>query len=145
MERALLEVRRLGFDGLVAVLDRDTAPAGDRLDQAKAGVERDRSDLHRVPVPTALGEANPHFEAWLSDDGDAVRSVLKISAEEAVPGVADGSPKVTLERLVADRGMDRDETKAAVAAAVDVVRCRSAGDTGLAEFVAELRREFGIE
>ena len=138
-----MKVRRLGFDGLVAVLDRDTAPAGDRLAQARIGLERDRAESDREVMPTALGEAAPHFEAWLLDDGEAVKLVLKIDPGEAVPRVDRcHSPKLTLERLIADRGLGRDPTKEAVARGVAEVRCRRSGETGFAAFVAELRAEF---
>ena len=145
VQRALLEVRRLGFDGLVAVLDRDTAPAGDRLAQARAGLERDRAELDRPAVPAALGEAAPHFEAWLLDDGEAVKLTLAIPAEQAVPKAdACHSPKLELERMIAERGLERDPAKAAVASALEITRCRCGEATGFAAFVAELRAEFGI-
>ena len=142
---ALLKARRGGYDGLVCVLDQDTAPKGARLAQARRGREKDRSDLSRVPLPAALGEARPHFEAWLLDDGEAVKAVLRIDPTEAVVAVEKcGSPKLELERLIADRGLERDPTKAEVAAAVTADRCRAAKGTGFAEFVAELQTEFGL-
>ena len=143
VQRALLEVRRLGFDGLVAVLDRDTAPAGDRLAQARLGLQRDREELDRVLVPAALGEAAPHFEAWLLDDGEAVKLTLKIDAGEAVPHVDRcRSPKLELEGLIAARGLERDPAKETIARGVAEHRCRRAGETGFAAFAAELRTEF---
>ena len=143
VERALLRVRRDGFDGLVAVLDRDTAPAGDRLAQARRGLDHDRSKPERVPVPTALGEAAPHFEAWLLDDGEAVKLVLNVEAGEAVPHPGNcANPKETLERLIADRGLDRDPTKTAVARQLRPDCCRRASTTGFQAFLAELAAEF---
>ena len=140
---ALLKVRRLGFDGLVAVLDQDTAPRGDRLRQAQRGLDEDRARTDRPVVPAALGEAAPHFEAWLLDDGEAVKLTLEIAASEPIQGVRHcRSPKLELERLIAERDLERDPTKAAVARVIDFRRCRHAKEIGLATFVEQLSTEF---
>lgn len=141
---ALLKVRRLGFDGLVAVLDRDTAPGGDRLRQARRGLAEDRARPERVVVPVALGEAAPHFEAWLLDDGNAVKLCLNIAATETIPRVDKcRSPKLEFERLIADQGLDRDPLKTKVAWSLQVVRCRREKQTGFAAFRLELEQEYG--
>ena len=142
---ALLKVRRLGFDGLIAVLDRDTAPDRQRLTQARRGLEEDREKPGRTVVPAALGEAAPHFEAWLLDDGEAVKVVLNIPAGDAVPRPdACHSPKMELERLIAVRGLERDPAKEAVARGLRPQRCRRGKKTGFEAFVTELRGEFSL-
>ena len=141
---ALDTVVRFGLDGLVAVLDRDTAPPFDRLRDARAGRARHRRRFPSAPSPAALGEAAPHFESWLLDDEQAVKVVLAIAPGVRIPlPHRCRSPKVELERLIADAGRpDRDDAKAEIAAGIDPARCRRGKRTGFADFLTDLHAEF---
>jgi len=63
---AILQARQDGLDGVVAAVDRDTSRGRDRLRELQAARTKDREKY--APLPTALGVADPHAEAWLLDD-----------------------------------------------------------------------------
>ena len=68
---AILSAQSRGLDGVVATLDADKEKKGKRLAQMRKG--RDTHRASNTPLPTALGEAVPHGEAWLPQDPIAVR------------------------------------------------------------------------
>ena len=68
-----------GADALVATVDTDKSKRGMRLAELDAG----RADVGLVP--TAIGEATPHAEAWLIDDPRAVRDSLGLPTETEIP------------------------------------------------------------
>jgi hypothetical protein len=139
----LTEARQSGFHGVVATVDTDRSERGERLRQLKTAREADRSKF--APLPTALGEATPHNEAWLLDDPVAVRQGLNLPANAGIPDVRGCSyPKSALEEL------HRDSPRAAepplnvwpdIAAQVDAVRCTHKQDTGFEAFIAEVEAE----
>ena len=104
-----------------------------------------------------IGEAIPHFEAWLLDDERAVKLVLDVPAADQIPRPDRcESPKVELEGLIeaaAREGRDgtggewsdRDEAKAAIARRISPARCRRRKHTGFADFLTDLSEEFGPE
>lgn len=131
-----------GLDGLVAVVDQDRAPARDRLRELAAARAEDRA---RISLPTALGEARPHGEAWLLDDSVAVRRALELPAHEPIPSVTKTrNPKKELESLLAKSpksGIRPRVIYGDIAEHVDSSRCAHASETGFAEFAAEVEKE----
>lgn len=129
--------------GLVATVDTDTAEKGRRLRELKDAVTADR--LRSPALPTALGEATPHLEAWLLDDAVAVRRVLQLDEEIAFPTVRRvKSPKEALNDLMASSSRGEDELMVILgqmASAVDASRCAHMGETGFKAFVDEVRYE----
>jgi hypothetical protein len=132
-----------GAHGIVAVVDRDRSSGRERLNELKAARDADRAK--RTPVPTALGEANPHLEAWLLDDAEAVKSALQLPAGSPVPKVA-GDPKADLEALHAGSSRCGDPKVAAwkdIACAVRLTSSRNPKKTGFDAFLREVTAELG--
>jgi hypothetical protein len=130
-------------DGVVAVVDRDTTKRRERITELELG--RDDGRQAGLVMPTACGQADPHGEAWLLDDIDAVKRGLQLPAAAKVPSPAKMDPKSALERL--HRGSPRCNESSldvwrAIAACIDPPRCRNAGATGFEAFVADVQREF---
>lgn len=134
-----------GEDGVIACIDADRERRRQRLKGLK-----DARNAHRSvapAVPTALGEAKPHNEAWLLDDPVAVREALGLSSDHPIPAVTKrGSPKATLEELhqQSERGTERPvDVWPRIAERVDVGRCAQRKQTGFEAFVEEVRTEIG--
>ncbi len=140
---ALRSARANGQDGVVAVVDADRSRNHERLTELKAGRETDRAS--RAPIPTALGEAIPHNEAWLLDDPVAVRDALRLSRDAVVPSLAAvGSPKEALHELYLQcpRQNEREiDVLPEIAAALDLNRCNARQRTGLQAFADEISAE----
>ena len=145
---AIRAARVAQADGLVATVDRDKAPGGrlGRLREARA------ADRQQAPsLPTALGEAKPHAEAWLLDDPAAVREALELPGNAPIPSVRQSRhPKDTLHGLwerSPRREAGPEEREIAVlqdiARRVDSTRCAHRRETGFQGFVTEVRRELG--
>ncbi len=158
-ERKVLFAIRVARDeklaGLVAVVDSDKERPRDRLRKLRAGREKDR--VRSAPLPTALGEARPHVEAWLLDDVAALREVLQLPAETKVPTIrqVQGNPKAAIEKLVStvmtlnaaeDAANETSFLTAleVIAERLDQARCTHAKETGFEEFLEDLRHEFRI-
>jgi hypothetical protein len=98
-------------------------------------------------IPTALGEAVPHGEAWLLDDAVAVRAALNLPADTPIPTVRRSqNPKRTLHELLANspRTGDRPlEVLADIARQLEPSRCTHGKKTGFHGFVGEVREESG--
>ncbi len=146
-DRKLLFALRLVRDqsacGLVATVDRDMDSRRRRLGQLRKGLEKDRKT--HPPIPTALGEAVPHGEAWLLDDSVAVRDVLGLPASVKIPAVGKVDPKDMLDGLISESSFASDHMTALrdIARAVDISRCKGAKKTGLAAFAKEVKSELG--
>jgi len=140
---ALRACRLRGCRGLVAVLDRDKPEHHERLKQAKLGQQADSAQ--HAPLPAVIGEASPHFDAWLMDDPVAVRTALGLPKNAQVPDVgASGNPKRDLDVLRSNsaRASDRPSLVAgAIAQQLDLRRCNHRKATGLEAFASDLRRE----
>jgi hypothetical protein len=145
LQYALFQARDMGVEGVVATLDCDRERPRERLNQLRSAREDDRKKLSSIPIPTALGEARPHLEAWLLDDPKAVRDVLHFPNEKSIPNVARVNPKTELNALIGDCDRtDRPLTLLAeIAGCIDISRCNHSADTGLAEFVQDVRDELG--
>src|SRR5436305_6917758 len=63
----LRRARDRGAAGVVATVDADKFTKKDKLTDLKGARNKDRESGHTTPA--ALGEAIPHLEAWLLDDG----------------------------------------------------------------------------
>jgi hypothetical protein len=121
----------LELNGVVAVVDADRDRAGNRMRALRAGRENHRAQ--HAPVPTALGCADPHGEAWLLDDPVAVRTGLKLPATTPVPTVRNAIPKDALEALhreSPERERERTDVWGSIAAAVVMERCDHSRETG---------------
>ena len=135
--------RDAGLPGLVATVDTDTADRGHRLRWLKEGVAADR--LRSPPLPTAVGEATPHAEAWLLDDPVAVRRVLELDAAIAIPTIRHvKSPKDALRHLMESSprpGIEVLGILVELARMVEAHRCVHADESGFRAFADEVRRE----
>jgi len=142
--------RAAGFAALAVVVDKDKAPAGEKLRQLRAGRDEDRQN--NPCLPTALGEANPHFDVWLLDDEKAVRETLQLPREKNMPNpVRVTSPKQALSELIEEATEGRSELEkrpvseimGSIAERLEIGRCNHAGQTGFSAFVDDVRREIG--
>lgn len=135
--------RDAGLRGLVATVDTDSARRGHRLRELNDSLTADR--LRTPPLPTALGEATPHAEAWLLDDSAAVRRVLQLDQTTSIPTVRQtASPKQVLHDLIAGSDLGGDDLLrllAEMARSVDPQRCVHADETGFKAFFDEIKRE----
>ena len=148
-DRKLLYYMRLVRDrkaaGLVATVDRDKDKKRGRLRLMQKARERDRGKV--PPVPTAVGEAVPHGEAWLLDDPKAVRTGLGLPADADIPNVArTKDPKQAFPELLesSPRAGERPlEVIPDVARHITLDRCNHADRTGFKDFVDDVERELG--
>lgn len=139
----MAEARADGLDGVVATLDRDKAKQRERLGKLIEERERDRSDPAKVPLPVAVGEANPHAEAWFLDDEKAVRAALNFPTDRELPNVVKCiDPKQVLNELCEEAGVSALDVLASLAESLEESRCNHAKETGLKEFLADVRAEF---
>lgn len=125
----------------IATIDRDVAAPSERMGQMRFGV------TVSPQLPTALGEAVPHAEAWLLDDQKAVRETLALPADTAIPNVRNCAPKDELNKLcepvVRAAGTRLIELLAGLARRIDVARCNHPSETGLQAFHNEVRSNLG--
>lgn len=135
---AVRAAKARGHVAVVAVVDNDRARTP-RLDALRSQREAARG----VGVPTAIGEAYPHVEAWLVDDVEPLRSILGHPATDRAPAGRD--PKAELDALIEAAGRADDHLVALgeVAAEVRLERCRRAHTTGFERFVHDVHAELG--
>lgn len=142
---AIRQARDAKMDGVVACVDQDKSPAGERLRDLVNARKEDREK--EVVLPTALGCANPHAEAWLLDDAVAVRAVLQLDNMIAIPTIRRvDSPKEELHRLQVQSPRAGDLRRAIlgeIAQALVPKRCQHVKQTGFAAFVDEIKHEIG--
>ncbi len=141
---AIRQARDRGAAGLVAAVDRDKGDE-QRLKQLRRARTFDRG--HSLPLPTAIGQAAPHAEAWLLDDPAAVRQGLGIGGESEIPTVTKvDSPKNALDALIdaSPRQNDpREDVLLDIAKQVDPKRCTHTKKTGYANFAKDFKAELG--
>jgi len=145
LRSAVREDRLSKLDGLVATVDADK----DRRRAKLKALNEERGSIRKQEprLPIALGEADPHLEAWLLDDPQGVREALNLPVSAEIPTVrALVSPKKALDGLPAGSPR-RDERALAVladvAARVDPRRCAHDNETGFHSFAEDVRHEFG--
>jgi hypothetical protein len=123
-------------------VDTDKDPRRRKLGELKKARKEDRASS--PPFPLALGEANPHGEAWLLDDRSAVAEVLAMKADD-VPNVRKvKSPKEILHALWKQSERSEDsimDLLAEIAARVDPDRCVHANETGFRGLMREVHKE----
>jgi hypothetical protein len=140
---AVRQARDKGLHGVVATVDEDKSPSRERLKPLIAARKEDREKA--PPVPTALGCAAPHAEAWLLDDPMAVRDVLHLDNETVIANVRKTkSPKDEIGKLHAQSPRSNESIKTIlgeIAASLVHDRCAHAKETGFAAFVAEIKDE----
>jgi hypothetical protein len=128
---------------IVAVVDRDKAEKHERLLQLKSA--RDQVHAKDPDFPIAIGEANPHGEAWLLDDPIALRQVLRLKDDITIPSVITTcNPKSELQNLIdqsPENWSSTLEAMTAIAEEFQHYRCDCRGETGLAEFVEDVLAE----
>jgi len=142
---AIRSAKAQGLHGLVVTLDRDKAPKSERLRKLKEARDADR---HRdIFVPTAVGEARPHGEAWLLDDQRAVREALGLPSDTDVPtGRRARNPKTELLKLLRQSPRRRERPLVVfpeIAKLVELSRCPHAEQTGFQNFSDDVVRELG--
>lgn len=144
---AVRQARDAELDGVVATIDADRANPGERLKTLIAARQEDRQDPALTLLPTALGEAVPHLEAWLLDDQPAVRQVLHFSADKQLPNVRDVDPKAAMDELIdeSDSTQERLHVLGQIASDLQLDRCNHKDETGLQAFCDNLVNEFGHE
>lgn len=139
-------VRVAEAEGLVATVDHDEEKKKRaRLRTMQQVREAERREF--PPLPTALGQAVPHGEAWLLDDPVAVRQALKLPNDTQIPTVSKTKdPKKALESLLAEskRAGERYlHVWADIAREVDPERCVHSKETGFEAFADDVRDELG--
>ena len=142
---AIRQAKAQGLHGLVVTLDRDKTPRSERLGKLKEAREADRH--LDVFVPTAVGEARPHGEAWLLDDQAAVREALGLPSDTDVPtGKSVKNPKKELHKLLKQSPRRKERPLVVfpeIATLVELPRCPHAEQTGFKDFSEEVVRELG--
>lgn len=131
-----------GADGLVATVDSDRATHSDKIHDLERARVKDRE--RGVHVPTVVGEAIPHLEAWLLDDPGAVRSVLKLEANREIPSPTKvKSPKEALEQLCNESGCTGSiaDMLGSIARHIARQRCIHADRTGFGRLCNEVEGE----
>lgn len=131
------------FTALVIVVDTDKLPPREKLRDLRDGRADDRQKS--PPLPTALGEANPHFDVWLLDDPVAVRQALGYPKDTRVPNAAKvDNPKDELSKLVEQGPKDFSQVSDAlgeIARRISLERCVHRKETGFASFQNDVSHE----
>jgi hypothetical protein len=141
---AIRQARDRSLSGVVATVDSDKAPPRERLRELRQSRDDDRTTS--APLPTALGEAVPHLEAWLLDDPEALREALGLDSREDVPTVRKAKhPKTELNSLIEKSSYDRSllDHLSEISRRCDPIRCRHASETGFKLFVDDVKTELG--
>lgn len=141
---ATLDANDSRAQGIVAVVDLDKSGSTEKLKKLQAS--RDALRIDHPPFPIALGCARPHGEAWLFDDGVAVRNALQLEGSTAVPPITKlvDSPKKALEDLLSSSpraGALPLDVWADIANQLEPGRCTHEKETGFRAFRRELDQE----
>jgi len=140
---ALIQARDFGDDAVVAVIDQDMQPHSQGLRAMREARSKDRQSF--APLPTAVGEAIPHGEAWLLDDPHGVRLALRLASSETIASLSQCEyPKTEIDRLIdlsSFSDQDKLENLARIAREINPRRCQHPKVTGLHQFVEEVNEE----
>jgi hypothetical protein len=140
---AIASARADGADAILATVDRDKDPQRQKIEKLMQGRTEDRAS--NAPFPFALGQADPHGEAWLLDDRVAVRRGLRLAGDAAIPTVRQTkSAKDALEDLLAESDRAEDamlEVLEDIAMLVDPARFDHAAETGFRGLEREIKQE----
>lgn len=124
---------------LVAVVDTDKKNPLEQLRELRAA--REQCQRKGLYLPTALGEANPHFDIWLLDDRKAIVEAWKVEDSEIPDCTKSECPKEELDRLFESSQIginDIAQALSLIAENVVISRCIHAEQTGFADFVGEI-------
>ena len=143
--KLLLAVRSAiddGACGLVAARDGDKDPSRVRKELKKArDYVRSKSGF-----PVAIGCPNPHAEAWLLDDQEAVRTSLGLAPGDVIPPVSNQAKQHLNELMRRSPEYEKKEDcykfLAVIASEVSIDRCSKAQETGLKAFREDVRAAF---
>jgi hypothetical protein len=137
---ALAQARADGLAGVVATVDSDKS-GSERLDKMRTARATDRA--RNPPIPIALGCADPHGEAWLLDDPDAIRAGLNLPVDHVVTSVRKTkNPKSVLEAIMSSKAGARPlELMETIALALVPSRCTHKMETGFEAFEREVKVE----
>jgi hypothetical protein len=142
---AIRQARDEGLEGVVAAVDHDKSSGRDRL---RVLVDARNKDRETAPgLPTAVGCAIPHAEAWLLDDAVAVRTVLRLDNRAAIPNVRRiDSPKEELGKLHAQSPRADEPIRTMlteIAQSLVPNRCQHSKETGFEAFANDIEDEIG--
>lgn len=144
LDYAIRLARADKLQGVVAVVDRDNDSRGNRIKALKTGRDEAKEAVY---VPTAVGEAIPHGEAWLLSDADAVKQGLNLSAQaQVLSPKKTNNPKEALSELHQNSPRSGDpsiEVLTDIARHMDPSRCRERKATGFKAFCGEVEAEIG--
>jgi hypothetical protein len=125
---------------LVAVIDRDAASRREKRKELIAAREQSAG------YPVALGQADPHGEAWLLDDPVAIRRGLGFTGDAEIPNIRDvESPKDTIEQLRKNSELSGEpilQVLQAITKHVDPSRFQHAKETGFEAFEKDVKHQF---
>jgi hypothetical protein len=125
--------------GLVAVVDRDSSSRREKLKDLIGAREQ------TAGYPVALGQADPHGEAWLLDDPVAIRRGLGFTGDTEIPNIRDvESPKDTIEQLRKNSERSGElilDVLQAIVQHVDPSRFRHAKETGFEAFEKDVKHQ----
>lgn len=131
------------FVALAIVVDTDKSQRKDKLRELREGREDDRQQ--NPPFPTAVGEANPHFDVWLLDDAVAVRDALGLAGDCQIPNaIKIDNPKAALTELINQSEIEFEHVSdalAEIAQRLTVNRCVHHKETGFGDFEQDVRDE----
>jgi hypothetical protein len=136
---ALLQAQDRNAQGVVAVIDSDKH-GQDRFKDLKSGRATHREK--HPPIPTALGCAEPHCEAWLLDS----QAVMKVLDLGAMITYSNQTPKGTIDRLIRESRRREEpvaDLQGEIAGCVTPEQCKDAQESGLMAFAKELNTELG--
>jgi hypothetical protein len=142
---AIRKARADGADAVVATVDTD---ASNRRAKLRELEEARRDDRSRAPsLPTAIGEANPHADAWLLADQVAMRRALGFDENTKIPNVDDcRDPRTAVDNLIEQSenfaGQKKSEILGAIARQVVPSRCGHQKETGFKTFADDVKSEF---
>jgi hypothetical protein len=124
-------------------VDTDNDSVGEKLRRLREARNADRQSS--PPFPIALGEANPHGEAWLIDDQVAVRGALCLPGDYQIKTVRQvKSPKDEIHALRKQSNRAEDpmtDVLEDIARGLDHSRCMHARETGFDGLLQEVRTE----
>ncbi len=140
---AMISAQADGADGLVVTIDRDKDHKGERIERLRQGRLDARN--RNLKIPTALGQAIPHGEAWLLDDPVAVKTTLELPESVETPSVLKTkSPKTAMESMLAGSrraGQRPLQVWADIAEKIELSRYQHAQETGFKQFAEDVESE----
>lgn len=142
---SMRQLKDRGLQALIATANSDRPGSSGKLKELAEA--RAAEKAAGKAVPTALGAAIPHVEAWLIDDRAAVRQALHLPTDLSDLEIPSPTtvlhPQDELDGLIAqsDPRIPVIEALARIAAALEIERCENAVATGFSAFCADVQAE----